>query len=116
MLSAEFIAQMKEALIKERAEVENDIREMSMPEIGLDNPELDDIAQDAVDDILQGSSLAVLNNLLLKINNALSRIEDGSYGKDIVSGEWIPEELLTKEPWAEKLPPIMQHKSCDCEC
>ncbi len=113
MLSAEFIAQMKEALLAERAEVEADIREMSMPEIGLDNPELDDIAQDAVDDILQGSSLAVLNNLLLKINNALSRIEDGTYGVAIDGGEAIPEEVLRKEPWAEKVPPIM-HKSCNC--
>jgi RNA polymerase-binding transcription factor DksA len=115
MLSAEFIARMKAALIKERTEVENDIREMSVPDLALDNPELDDLAQDAVEDILQGSSLAVLNALLLKINKALDRIEDGSYGRDVDSGEFIPEELLIKEPWAEKMPPIAQHKSCDCD-
>jgi len=109
MLTVEFINQMKEELLKEKAEVEASIKDLSRPELELENPDMDDLANDAVEDILQGSSLSVLNNLLAKINRALERIEGGSYGTCLETGQAMPEELLLKEPWAETLPPLMRH-------
>lgn len=108
MLNTEFIEKMKVELLLEKAEVEKNISELKMPELELDNPDFDDMANDAVEDILQGSSLVVLNNLLEKINRALTRIEEGTYGICAETGQEIPEELLEKEPWTEALPPIMR--------
>ncbi len=110
MLSPEFIQKMKERLEQERLEVHANIADISQPEIPMDNPDEDDLANDAVEDILQGSSLAVLKNLLDKIDNALERIESGTYGICQDTGQEIPEAVLENEPWAEILPPIMRRK------
>jgi DnaK suppressor protein len=110
MLSAEFIQKMKDRLQKERLEVMANIQEISQPEVPMDNPDEDDLANDAVEDILQGSSLAVLKNLLEKIDNALERIDNGTYGICQETGQDIPPAVLENEPWAEILPPIMRRK------
>ncbi len=110
MLDQEFIQKMKERLMQERLEVRADIEELSQPEAPMDNPDEDDLANDAVEDILQGSSLAVLRNLLDRIDSALERIKDGTYGICLETGKEIPKEVLENEPWAEVLPPIMRHK------
>jgi DnaK suppressor protein len=108
MLKPEFISKMRDELLSEKAEVERNIAELKVPELALDNPDFDDLANDAVEDILQGSSLSVLNNLLDKIELALERIEMGVYGYCLETGRELPEELLEKEPWLEALPPIMR--------
>lgn len=110
MLSQDFIQAMKERLLQERIEVRANIEEVSRPELPMDNPDEDDLANDAVEDILQGSSLAVLRGLLEKIDNALLRIDDGTYGICLETGEPIPQEVLENEPWAEVIPPIMRRK------
>lgn len=110
MLNQEFIAKMKMRLMAERAEVEEEIKQASEPELAMDNPDEDDLANDAVEDILQGSSLAVLKSLLDKIDRALERINNGSYGICQETGKDIPEAVLDNEPWAEIIPPIMRSK------
>lgn len=101
---------MKERLLAERLEVQANIAEINRPELPMDNPDEDDLANDAVEDILQGSSLTVLKNLLEKIELALERIDKGSYGVCQETGQDIPEAVLENEPWAEILPPIMRLK------
>lgn len=110
MLDQEFVQKMKERLLQERLEVAADIKEISRPEIAMDNPDEDDLANDAVEDILQGSSLAVLKNLQTKIDNALARINEGTYGLCQATGQEMPKEVLENEPWAEVLPPIMRQQ------
>lgn len=110
MLNQEFIDKMKLRLIAERADVEREIKEASEPELGMDNPDEDDLANDAVEDILQGSSIAVLKGLLEKIDNALERIDHGNYGICQETGADIPEVVLENEPWAEITPSIMRQK------
>ena len=110
MLNPEFIQKMKDRLLKERLEVKANIEEISQPELAMDNPDEDDLANDAVEDILQGSSLVVLKNLLDKIERALERLENGTYGVCAETGRAIPEAVLEEEPWAEVIPPIMRKK------
>ncbi len=110
MLSQEFIDKMKMRLLAERAEVEEEIRQVSQPELEMDNPDEDDLANDAVEDILQDSSISVLKGLLDKIDRALERIANGSYGLCLETGEEIPEAVLDNEPWIEVLPLIMRPK------
>ena len=97
-------------LLAERAEVEEEIRQVSQPELEMDNPDEDDLANDAVEDILQDSSISVLKGLLDKIDRALERIANGSYGLCLETGEEIPEAVLDNEPWIEVLPLIMRPK------
>ena len=108
MLSTEFIQTMKDRLLQEKLEVTANIQEISQPEIPMENPDPDDLDNDAVEDILQGSSLAVLKNILMKIDSALDRITAGTYGVCLQTGQDIPQAILEKEPWAEVLPPIMR--------
>lgn len=110
MLNQEFIAKMKMRLMAERAEVEAEIKQASEPELAMDNPDEDDLANDAVEDILQDSSISVLKGLLDKIDRALERIANGSYGLCLETGREIPEAVLDNEPWAETIPPIMRQK------
>lgn len=110
MLDQDFIQAMKLRLTAERAEVEEEIKQASQPELEMDNPDEDDLANDAVEDILQGSSIAVLKGLLDKIDRALERVANGTYGICLETGQEIPPAVLENEPWAEIIPPIMRQK------
>lgn len=101
MLSQEFLQKIKARLEEEKQNVETKISEWSKPEEGLDNPDEDDLGQDATEDILQESLLAVHKNILEKIEDALFRIEKDTYGTCQICGAPIDEAVLEREPWAE---------------
>jgi len=111
MLDQSFIQAMAERLRQERLAILADIEEIKKPELPVDNPDEGDLAEDSVEDILQGSSLTVLKNLLEKIDRALAKIKDGTYGRCEATGREIPREVLTEEPWIEVLPPVMRHQA-----
>ena len=60
-----------------------------------------DRSQEATENILHEQLLAVHTNVLDKINEALERIQNGTYGKCIACGINISEDILKKEPWTE---------------
>ena len=101
MLSPEFIQKMQIRLEEEKKSVAAEIAKLSAPEEPMDNPDIEDIAQDATEDIVSQSLLAIHRNILEKIENALYRIKDGTYGKCLLCGAQISEAELEKEPWAE---------------
>jgi DnaK suppressor protein len=101
MLSENFLAKIKVRLEEEKEIVENKIIELSQPEEGIENPDEDDLGQDATDDILQESLLAVHRNILSKIDEALFRVDKGVYGSCEICGAPISETDLEREPWAE---------------
>lgn len=92
---------MRTILNQEKTQVEARISELLKPEEPMDNPDQEDIAMDAAEDILEQSLLNVHREALEKIENAILRINDGTYGRCIECGAEIPEEDLLKEPWAE---------------
>ena len=55
------------------------------------------LAQQGVDDALA----ARLGDRLAALDRALQRVEDGSYGRSILSGALIPDERLEADPAAE---------------
>ena len=101
MLSQEFIKKMRKKLEAERKAVEEKISKLIKPEVDEDNPDLDDIGHDATEDILEESLLSVHKDILERIDSALERIDDGSWGVCLKCGKEISEEDLAKEPWAE---------------
>jgi DnaK suppressor protein len=101
MLSQEFINKMKNKLEAEKEQVEKKIDDLTKPEQPMDNPDAEDIAQDAAEDILEDSLLTVHKKILNRINEALDRIANKTYGICLACGAEIKEEDLAKEPWAE---------------
>jgi len=102
MLDAAFIQQMKTRLLEEKAEVEKKLTELNTPEKPMDNPDDDDLANDATEDIIEESTRVAYRGLLARIDAALSRIADDTYGICVKDGREIPREKLAQEPWAER--------------
>jgi DnaK suppressor protein len=92
----------KERLAKERARVEKELEGIGPP-ISEDEPEdsgdaAEDLQQDATDDALREG----LRRTLHDIERAEQRLEEGTYGKSVVSGDPIPDERLDAVPWADR--------------
>ncbi|HOZ55744.1 MAG: RNA polymerase-binding transcription factor [Parcubacteria group bacterium ADurb.Bin316] len=101
MLDQNFIEKMQTRLIEEKERVEAEIKKLKTPEEPMDNPDIEDLSNDATEDLLEEQLLAVHKNILAKIDDALLRIKDGTYGRCLICGAEISEEDLEKEPWAE---------------
>ena len=101
MLSQEFLQKIKIKLEQEKLEVEAKIKKYSAPEEEKDNPDMEDLAQDAADDIMEEKLVDIHKGILERIENALGRIKDETYGRCITCGVEISEADLEKEPWVE---------------
>ncbi|HMQ01559.1 MAG TPA: TraR/DksA C4-type zinc finger protein [Candidatus Doudnabacteria bacterium] len=99
MLTQEFIEEMKAKLLSEKARLEQDLSGLAEhTEIGDD---LDENASEIqVDEVNQDISNRMKADLK-KIETALQKIDDGSYGVD-EQGNEISEERLRAIPWADK--------------
>lgn len=98
MLSQEFIAEMKSALLAHQARLQQELSGLSPhTEVGEDYDEnatelqIDEVNQDLIERIKAD---------LEKISIALTRIEAGTYGVD-ASGNEITEDRLRAIPWAD---------------
>jgi RNA polymerase-binding transcription factor DksA len=99
MLSAEFIKEMREKLLAAKAKLEADLSPLSAhEELGSD---MDSSAQEVEDDEVSQDLIAKLKTDLEKINLALEKIDNGSYGTGS-DGKEIPEDRLRALPWADK--------------
>ena len=95
--------QARKRLAEEKARVERELQGIGAP-ISEDEPEdsgdaAEDLQQDATDDALRDG----LRRTLQDIEKAEQRLEDGTYGKSVISGEPIPAERLEALPWADRL-------------
>ncbi|MCL5666365.1 MAG: hypothetical protein M1383_01145 [Patescibacteria group bacterium] len=99
MLSQEFIQEMKKELLENKARLERDLADLHPhTELGDD---VDGNAEEIQVDEVNQDLIARMSGDLEKINKALQRIEDGTYGVD-GSGKEISEERLRAIPWADK--------------
>lgn len=101
MYSQEFIKKTEERLKEEKARVETEIKRLERPEEPMDNPSPEDLAQDATEDIIEESLLKVHRVLLERIDEALGRVKDGTFGRCLECGAFIEENDLAAEPWLE---------------
>lgn len=102
MLEQSFIDEMKQKLLDEKKELESKLSEITKYEEGVENPDMDDTSNDARDDILEDSMQEHYEKILSKIEGALKRIDEGTYGICVSTGKEIRKERLEIEPWAEK--------------
>ena len=93
----------RERLAQERARIERELEGVG-PQEEEEQPE--DIG-DQGDDLEQaGKEEAIreqLQRTLEEIKRAERRLDEGSYGKSVVSGEPIPDGRLEAIPWADRL-------------
>jgi DnaK suppressor protein len=92
----------RERLAEERARIERELREHG----GASSDEPED-SGDQADELVQASTDSALREdleqTLEAIERAEQRLEEGTYGKSVVSGEPIPDGRLEAIPWADRL-------------
>jgi DnaK suppressor protein len=93
----------RQRLAEERARIERELAAVGPQEAG-EEPE--DTGDQAVDLDQAGKDDAIRHDLqraLEAIERAEQRLEEGTYGKSVVSGAPIPDERLEALPWADRL-------------
>ena len=99
MLTPEFIEQMRQNLAQRKTELAEELAGLQMhTEVGSD---YDENAQEVELDEVSQDLIARIKTDLEKIDAALERIKNGTYGIDS-QGKDIPEERLQAIPWADK--------------
>jgi DnaK suppressor protein len=92
----------RQRLAEERARIEREIEAIGQPP-AADEPldsgdQADELQQEGTDDAVREE----LERNLEEIERAEQRLEDGSYGKSVISGDPIPDERLEALPWADR--------------
>jgi RNA polymerase-binding transcription factor DksA len=99
MLNQEFIEEMKAKLIAEKERLSADLAGApAHTEVGED---YDENAQEVELDDVNADVRARVQSDLDKIDKALAKIEDGTYGTDD-NGNEISEDRLRVLPWADE--------------
>ena len=97
--SAQFIAEMKTKLEEYKAKLSEELSGLHPhTEIGDD---LDEAASELVEDEVNQDLIAQISADFAKIDAALGRVDEGTYGVD-ADGKVISEDRLRALPWAEK--------------
>ena len=102
--------EMKTRLKAKRAELKQSIADLTEahpepvgPIEASEGPQdFEDVAVDFLETQQEQSILVNQQTLLTEVEDALKRIEDGTYGKCVNCGRPIPEERLEAIPWAAR--------------
>lgn len=104
------IQQMKERLQAKRADLQEQIRGLTEAnptpadpvEISEGPQDFEETATDFLETQQEQSIKVNEQALLTQVEEALKRIEQGTYGKCVVCGQPIPEKRLEAIPWAAR--------------
>ena len=102
--------EMKKRLEAKRAELQQSIADLTEahpepvgPIEASEGPQdFEDVAVDFLETQQEQSILVNQQALLTEVEDALKRIEDGTYGKCVDCGRPIPEKRLEAIPWAAR--------------
>jgi RNA polymerase-binding transcription factor DksA len=98
MLDQEFIEEMKEELLASKSRLEQELA--GLPEHVVMGDDLEANEDEVGPDEANADERAIIEADLKKIDKALAKIEDGSYGTDD-DGHEISEARLRALPWAD---------------
>jgi DnaK suppressor protein len=94
----------RKRLSEERARIEQELADLGDPSITSDEAEATEDKAVQLDQIEREQVIREeLKGTLAAIERAQKRLEDGTYGTSVVSGEPIPEGRLEAVPWADRL-------------
>lgn len=96
--------QARELLARERARIERALVDAERPagDEGGDVLDSGDVASDLLESEIDEGLTRSLREELAAVARAERRLEDGTYGLSIESGEPIPDARLQSIPWAER--------------
>jgi DnaK suppressor protein len=89
-------------LAEERARIEGELKEHLEPDTSDEPEDSGDQANDLEQASTDSALVEDLKQTLEAIEKAEGRIEEGTYGKSVVSGDPIPDERLEAIPWADR--------------
>jgi DnaK suppressor protein len=92
----------RERLAKERARVERELEAIGRQRAADEPEDTGDQAADLDQAERDEAIRKELRRTLEAIGRAEARIEEGTYGKSVVSGEPIPDGRLEAIPWADR--------------
>jgi DnaK suppressor protein len=92
----------RERLAKERARVERELEAIGRQQAADEPEDTGDQAADLDQAERDEAIRKELRRTLEAIGRAEARIEEGTYGKSVVSGEPIPDGRLEAIPWADR--------------
>ena len=99
MLSQEFVMEMKAKLLEAKTRFNEDLAGLN-PHTEVGNDQGENAEEVELDEVNQ-DMIARINSDLAKIEAALLKIEEGTYGVD-AEGKEISEARLRVLPWADK--------------
>src|SRR5260370_38879137 len=108
MLTREQLERFRSDLLKERASIESRLRDQA-DRIRASVPEPDELVDEADEaSMVRDRDLAMIESdidrdTLEKVDRALTRVDEGTYGVSEVSGRPIPIERLEAVAWATTL-------------
>ena len=89
-------------LAEEKARIEGELKEHEVPDTSDEPEDSGDEANDLEQASTDSALVEGLKRNLEEIEQAEQRLEDGTYGKSVVSGDPIPDERLEAIPWADR--------------
>ena len=113
MLDKEFRDKMKGLVLEEKKRVDAKIAELTAPEKGEANPNWDETATDAIEDVEQESLLKIYRGTQERVALALKKIEAGTFGQCSECQAEVPLKALEFEPWAEFCQAICSKKNAE---
>ena|SRR5579863_6011807 len=104
------IQEMKKRLLAKQAELQKQIgglteaypKPVDSIEVSEGPQDFEETAVDFLETQQEQSIMANEQALLTEVQNALKRIDAGTYGKCVVCGQPIPEKRLEAIPWAAR--------------
>jgi DnaK suppressor protein len=99
-------ARARELLQRERERIERALAELEGPpqdeELSHVDQHLADAGSELFETEREAGLAAQLREELAAVERAEKRLEEGTYGRSVESGEPIPDERLERMPWAER--------------
>ena len=93
----------RERLATERARIEQELERLGRSEASDDPKDSGDQANELEQTDTDNALREDLARTLESIGRAEARLEEGTYGVSVVSGEQIPDGRLEAIPWADRL-------------
>jgi DnaK suppressor protein len=92
----------RERLAEERARIGRELEEHGQEETSDEPKDSGDQANELEQTDTENALRADLRQTLEAIERAEARLEEGTYGVSVVSGDPIPDERLAAVPWADR--------------
>jgi DnaK suppressor protein len=92
----------RQRLAEERARIERELEGHGREEASDDPKDSGDQANELEQTDTDNALRADLRQALDAIEKAEARVEDGTYGVSVISGDPIPDERLEAIPWADR--------------